>query len=406
MIDRSLYTTAFSSEFGRQMRFIAGPRQCGKTTLAKKKLEDSKCQKLYFNFDQREIRQKLKLDYNFYENEINNLISKPKDIWLCFDEIHKLPAWKNTLKGYFDKNEKLMNFMITGSARLDLFRKSGDSLAGRYFLFRLFPVSLRELYGKNLNISPENDALQFVKNRTDDPHYAQEMLEALLKFSGFPEPLLKGSEKFYRKWHNDYIDRLVKEDLRDLSKIVDLENVATLITILPTKIANPLSINSLTGDLGVSFTAAKNYLQALDLTYITFSIKPYSKRIARAVKKETKCYLYDYTGIQNMGARFENYTALELKILVESWNDSGEGNFDLNYIRTKDGKETDFLITKDGDPWLLLEAKFGSTAISPHHEKQRKMLGNIPFVQIVHENKIMKNPGHGVYIVSASRFFR
>jgi predicted AAA+ superfamily ATPase len=189
MIKRHLENTCFHQLFGRQMRFIAGPRQVGKTTLVKNFLESKQLEKLYFNWDLRETRDRFRKDPYFFETPLYDS-KPPKELpWVCHDEIHKMPQWKNILKDYFDKFENDCHFVITGSARLDWFKKSGDSLAGRYFLFKLFPLCLSEAAGTSApGISENEPAETFIEKRISTVRYEQEAMEQLLNFSGFPEP--------------------------------------------------------------------------------------------------------------------------------------------------------------------------------------------------------------------------
>ncbi len=408
MIKRHLEDICFDTLFGRQMRFIAGPRQVGKTTLAKNFLDLRSLEKLYFNWDLRETRDRYKKDAYFFETLLYD--SKGKDEthlpWICFDEIHKMPKWKNIIKDYFDKFETHCHFLITGSARLDWFKKSGDSLAGRYFLFKLFPLSLSEAVGAQAPVLAEKeDAATFIEKRIQDVRYHQEALDQLLNFSGFPEPFAKANERFHRRWKRDLSERLVREDIRDLTKILNTENIATTIQLLPERIGAPLSLNSLKEDLGISYNAVKSIITAMRLVYIIFLVPPYSERISRTIKKEQKCYYYDWTRCTDFARRFENYVALELKIMVELWNDEGIGEFGLFYVRTRDGKETDFLVTRDGVPWCFFEVKTSDRAIAAHHYKHSQALGDIPVVQITYENNVLKKKDDKFYRISASRFF-
>jgi len=216
------------------------------------------------------------------------------------DEIHKYPEWKNVLKDFFDSFGEKNGFIVTGSARLDMMRKSGDSLAGRYFTFRLNPITLRELTGKSF-LEPPADANDWIMQKLDHPTYKEKELYALLRFSGFPEPLLSTSVRFHNKWRTDYVDRLIREDMRDLTRIQELENIATLMFLLPSKIALPLSINSLTANIKCSFATVSNYLKAMELGYLIFRILPYSKKIARSLTAEVEEALGDCGTISRGG---------------------------------------------------------------------------------------------------------
>ena len=174
---------------------------------------------------------------------------------------------------------------------------------------------------------------------------------------------------------------------------------------LPDRIGSPLSINALREDLQVSYTAVKNAITALQLTHVIFLIPPYSRSISRAVKKEKKSYFFDWARCSNPPSRFENYIAVELKTLIELGNDSGVGSFELYYIRTKDKRETDFLIVKNGRPWCLFEAKLSDAPVENHHRRHAEALGGIPVVQLTQESKVVKKKDGTVYRISASRFF-
>ncbi len=405
MIERTLTQTAFHPNW-RQMRFIAGPRQSGKTTLAKAFLEARGDALFYYNWDSREIKTHHNKGVDFLKRDLLLARSGQKLHWACFDEIHKMPKWRDILKSYFDEHETRARLIVTGSARLDLFRRSGDSLAGRYFLFHLFPLSLFELTRKKDEIlKPFSSAEEFVKDRlsrTTEAH--QTSMHSLIACGGFPEPFLKADSKFHRLWQQNYIDRLVKEDLRDLTRIVDLEKIAALITLLPQRIGNPLSINSLRGDLEASHETVRNYLRALKLCYILFELQAYTRRINRALKKEKKVYFFDWTRIEDAGRRFENYVAAELFGWVNLWRDSGAGNFEIRYVKTRSGQECDFLILKDNEPWLMIEAKLKDASLASYFYHFSERFGKVPIVQLVQEKGVLHVGRDKDYRVSASRF--
>lgn len=406
MVKRHLEKIAFGPEIGRQMVFIGGPRQAGKTTLARGVLANHDSASLYYNWDLREVRDAYRTDPSFFESAMRGVQSKGRVPWVGFDEIHKMPKWKNILKGVFDKFEAECRFIVTGSARLEWFRRAGDSLAGRYFLFHLNPLSLSEVTGRShLEPGPDETALEFVERKLGAGRAEQASMEQLLRYSGFPEPFLKADEAFYHRWQREMMDTLTKEDVRDLTRILAIEPVATLIELIPERVGSPLSLNALRQDVETSYTAVKNAVRAMELTYALFLLSPYSDKVARAVKKERKGYFFDWGRCRVPAKRFENYIAVELKALTDLWHDRGIADFDLMYVRTRDGKETDFLITRDGKPWCLFEAKLQDGAIERHHLDQARALGNVPYVQLAQEGNIYKKPSPGVFRVSASRFF-
>ena len=226
----------------------------------------------------------------------------------------------------------------------------------------------------------------------------------MLRSGGFPDPFLADSDVFIQKWRQDYLDHYVREDLRDLTEIVNVEHCFHLIQLLPPRIGSPLSINALREDLEVSHTAVRNWLRALTLVYVLFWVPPYSKNLSRGIKKEQKCYFFDWSQTQTSASAFENYVAVELFSYCAFLSDAGVGKYDLYYVRTKDGKESDFLIVKDAKPWILFECKLEASEISSHHLLHASKLGNIPFVQLVSKPNVLSIFGKKNVIVSADRF--
>lgn len=404
MKERILEKICFSKDFGRQMRFIAGPRQSGKTTLARSFLKTSHSESLYYNWDEKSIRLNFLSDpHFFYETIKKEGIKKP---WICFDEIHKTKNWKNFLKAHFDHYENRLNTIVTGSARLNLFRRSGDSLAGRYFLFHLYPFSLSELNQRSILKEVKLDAVSFIESRLDtNIKNSRQNLNNLLSYGGFPEPLFKASESFHRIWQRDYLEKLIYEDIKDLSYIKNLDDISLLVKLLPERIGNPLSINSLKENLELNHETVRNYIKYLNLLYLTFQIKPYSKRQKYSVKKEQKLYFHDWTRIFDESCKFENFVACELLSLISLWTDAGLTNAELYYLRQKDKSETDFLIIKDNRPWLMIEVKLNATNIDPHHYRLSEILGNIPVVQIVLSGDHIIKKNNNTFVISAHRFF-
>lgn len=407
MIERHLANLALSDEWGRQMRFIVGPRQSGKTTLARSFLERAGCGKLYYNWDDKMSQLRYRAHPHFFQEDVELLKKVKGTPWVCFDELHKQSKWKNRLKGWFDMYEKKIKFIVTGSAMLDQRRRTGDSLAGRFLVFHLYPFSLEEVLQKKWERqAPPADSLPFIEDRISRSCFAQESLKSLLSLSGFPEPFTKGREAFRLRWQEAYTERVIKEDIRDLTHIHDIANLVTLTRFLPETVGSPLSVNALREDLeNVHFQTVKNYLSALVGTYIIFELSPYSKKIRRAVKKEKKIYFFDWTRVKNESARFENYVAFELFCWVQKWNNAGFGQFRLDYVRQATGKETDFLIVRDELPWLLVEVKLQDQPIASHHYLHMEWLGKIPLVQLCLDSGVKTKGQQKDFRVSASVFF-
>jgi len=290
----------------KNMIFLSGPRQAGKTTLAKI-ISGSFTNSLYFNWDIPQDRTAFFADSAFFEAVKRKDASTPL---IILDEIHKYRDWKNYLKGVYDQFGQSYQFLVSGSGRLDIYQKGGDSLAGRYLLFHLFPFTIAELGGGRVPMRAflsEPLGISMERNRA-----LREMWLRLERLSGFPEPHLAGRDTSYRRWSNTYSQQLIREDIRDMTDIRSVGDVETLYLLLPSKVGSPISVPSLAEDLRVSYNSVNSWLSVFERFLLTFSIAPWTGKIARAIQKERKVYLWDSPRIQNPAARFENMVALEL----------------------------------------------------------------------------------------------
>jgi len=380
------YLTKFVLEdLKEKMVFVGGPRQVGKTTLARELVGNHFQHSGYFNWDNRQDRRSIMQS------------SWPGDaVLIILDEIHKYKKWKSLVKGEYDKLKDKYRFLITGSARLDLYRKGGDSMLGRYHYYRLHPFTLAEVVGgisvpkvfKEIPIPSQND---------------KELFFALDKFGGFPEPFLKQNTRVLRRWHNEKLDRLFREDIRDVEQVRDIVNMQLLGDLLPDRAGSLLSLNSLREDLEVSHRAVSNWINILESFYYCFRIYPFAAKNYRSLKKEAKLYLWDWSEIDQEPARFENCVASHLLKLVHFLHDYEGYRAQLYYLRSIEKKEVDFLVTIDKKPWFAVEAKINDSNASPHLYYFKDKL-KIPFsYQVVKSNGVDRFM-RGVRIVSANRF--
>jgi predicted AAA+ superfamily ATPase len=377
MYQRELYHKIWQElAADKEMIFLAGPRQAGKTTLANI-IAKSFANSLYCNWDIPEQRTRLLHNPSFFEEMERRDASLPLVI---FDEIHKHRDWKNYLKGIYDEFRSDYRFLISGSGRLDIYQKGGDSLAGRYLLFYLFPFTVAELGAARIPLTEFiADPLTVNVERAAE---LQQIWEGLARCSGFPEPFLAGKAASYTRWSNSYARQLIREDIRDLTDIRAVTAMETLYHLLPSKVGNPLSVAGMARDLQVSPVTVQNWLALFERFFLTFSIAPWTTKIARAVLKERKMYLFDVPRIKDAGALFENMVALELWRAVTSWNDLGSGAFGLHFIKNKEKQEVDFLLTRDHEPFLLIEAKLSEKEPSVPLRKFQQALG-VPAVQLI-----------------------
>ena len=320
-------------DLNQKMVFLGGPRQVGKTTLATTLVPAREFQ--YLNWDLDEDRLDI-LKKQF----------APNKALLIFDEIHKYKKWRNYLKGIYDVMKvgrtPERKILVTGSARLDLYRFSGDSLQGRYHFLRMHPLTLAETGGKT-----------------------SKDLENLLQYSGFPEPFFQQSGKELERWAKGYVTRLLRDEMTPLENVQDLGSMELLLHRLPDCVGSPLSINSLREDLQVAHKTVARWLQIIERLYYVFRISPLGGPKIKAVKQERKVYLYDWSRVQDEGARFENLIAVHLNKYVQ-WLEDAEGrNVELRYFRDRDAREVDFVIVENKQPTHLIEVKRSDTVISP-----------------------------------------
>lgn len=338
------------NDLRKKMVFLAGPRQVGKTFLAKQ-LASAFQAPLYLNFDV------------LYDRKIIQEQSwLGTTDFLLFDELHKMPDWKNYLKGVFDARLPHQSVLVTGSARLEIFNQVGDSLAGRYYLHRLLPLSPAEL--KQLNISVS--------------------LDTLLEKGSFPEPFLANSLVEANRWRQQYINSLLTTDVFDFDTVQNIRALRNTFELLRLKVGSPISYQSLSEDIAVSPGTIKKYIAILEALYIIFRVTPFSKNIARSILKEPKIYFFDSGLVDTKapGAQLENFVAVNLLKHVFAKTDYLAENYTLNYLRTKDQREVDFALVKDGTIEQIIELKNSNTEINKsllyfHHTY------NYPAIQLV-----------------------
>jgi len=330
----------------RQMAFLTGPRQVGKTTSCQTLADQGR----YVNWDNQghraiilkgadEVASALKL------HQLEQL--KPV---IVFDEIHKYSKWKNFLKGFFDEYGQKSSIIVTGSSRLDVYKRGGDSLMGRYFPYRMHPLSLAELTSTNLS----------ERGIQSPQRPSPETLERLLVFGGFPEPFLRAENRFSTRWKRLRGEQLVREDIRDITRIQDIGQLETLMQSLAAQAGQLVNYTTLANRINTSVDTIRRWLGALQSFYFCFEVRPWSRNVAKSLRKQPKLYLWDWSLVTaEGGARFENLVASHLLKGVHWWTDRGLGNFGLYFLRDKVGREVDFLVTKDNTPWFLVEAKSG-----------------------------------------------
>ncbi|MGK5084013.1 ATP-binding protein [Bdellovibrionota bacterium FG-1] len=326
------------------MVLLSGPRQCGKTTFARGLYTPSEVH--YLNWDRPADRKSIQA----------SALDEQKDVWIL-DELHKFRRWRNWLKGLYDgfghtSVPRRHKILVTGSARLELYSRGGDSLQGRYFGHRLHPLTLSEATG---SVVPPWAELP--KNILPLKKETQNILEDLQRLGGFPEPFLSGSDRHASRWRLGYGTRLIQEDVRDLEQVQDLARLELLYDRLPDTVGSVLSVNSLREDLEVAHVTLGKWITILERLYAVFRISPFGPAKIKAVKKEPKLFFWDWARVSDEGHRFENLVAVHLLRLAH-WIEDTEGKkAELRYFRTVPGHEVDFVFLLEGKPWMAIEVK-------------------------------------------------
>lgn len=329
-----------------KMVFIGGPRQVGKTTLSREFITQKQ---QYLTWDDLKDRELIK------KHQIS-----PDLKCVVLDEIHKYSRWRTLVKGLFDKYSESLKILVTGSARLDHFRKGGDSLFGRYHYYRLHPLTLPEL----------------------GPSNSEKNLRQLLQFGGFPEPFKEGSDAFYRRWKMERLSRVVYQDLRDLDTVKDLSKMELLVDSLPSRVGSLLSIKSLQEDLEVSPNTVSRWIEVLESVYYCYRILPYGPPKIRAIKQANKIYLWDWAEITDEGPRFENLVAGHLLKYCHFLEDTEGYKMELRYLRDIDGREIDFVVLQNKKPLFAVECKTGERQLSQHVQYFRARTSIPAFYQV------------------------
>jgi len=343
----------------RQMAFVAGPRQVGKTTSCRR-LADA-----YLNMDNVEDRKTVLAGPSALATRLGGALPSGKKAVAVLDELHRWRGWKRFLKGFFDTYENRFRLIITGSSRLDVYRRGGDSMMGRYFLYHMHPFSVGEIARQE---SP--DEILRPPRRIPDSDY-----RALWEHGGYPEPFTRRDARFSRSWRNLHRRQLMREDIRDTTRIQELAQLESLVDLLGGLSGTRLVFRNLAGTLSTSPISVRRWVNTLVSLHHGFLLRPWHRRVTRSLVKEPKWYLRDWSGIEDPGARAETFIACHLLKAVEGWTDLGLGDFGLCYLRDKEQREVDFLVVRDKTPWFMVEAKKGDDAINPALAHFQHMLG-------------------------------
>ena len=351
---------------------LSGPRQVGKTILSKQLTASH----FYLNYDASSDRRIIHAQEWDRDTEL-----------VIFDELHKMKKWKSWIKGIYDTEGISPSLLVTGSARLDTYRKGGESLAGRFFYYRLHPLTVKEI-------------CRYLGEKSETA------LDKIIKFGGFPEPYLKDSETFAKRFRRIHTDTIIREDLLDLERVRDVKSIEILIDLLRTRVGSTTSYTAIANDLQVSIHTVKHWLQILENLYIIFPVRPYHKNIARSLLKESKYYLYDTGAVEgDLGAKLENAVACALLRDLHFIEDTTGSRVALHYLRDKEKHEVDFLPVVDNKPLCMIEVKVSDENFSPSLFRFHRKLENARAFQIVYRLKRKKSKD-GARMLPAHQFLR
>ncbi|MHB9071619.1 MAG: ATP-binding protein [Sedimentisphaerales bacterium] len=363
---KRLYDTILSEHLSsqRQMAFVAGPRQVGKTTTCRNLAEN------YLNWDNTDDRTLITKGPAAIAERLGIEKLRKQAPIMLFDELHKFSKWKQFLKGFFDTYADQIRVLVTGSSRLDIYRRGGDSMMGRYFLYHMHPFTVAEILYQDV---PDSEKIFRAPKLINESEFS-----ALWTHGGYPEPFIKRDMRFSRRWRNLRLQQLLREDIRDLTQIHQLDQLEMLVHLLLLRSSEQLIYSNLASEIQVSVDTMRRWINTLCNLHLGFLIRPWYKNVARSLRKEPKWFLRDWSTIDEPGQRAETFIACHLLKAVEGWNDMGLGDFQLGYLRDLDQREVDFIVVRNGKPWFLTEVKNSDSKLSASLKYYQEKL-KVPF---------------------------
>jgi uncharacterized protein len=341
------------------MAFVAGPRQVGKTTTSRQFATG----KSYFSWDDPDHRRLILKGPATIADEAGTAQLRDRKPVIVFDELHKYARWKAFLKGFFDTYGERVQVIVTGSARLEVYRRGGDSLMGRYLSYRMHPLSVGELIRTDLPVREIAEP-----DRLSDAQFG-----ALWEHGGYPEPFLLRDITFTRRWRDLRRQQLVREDVRDMTRIQEIGQLEVLVELLLERSASHLVYSNLARDVNVSVDTIRRWIAALGALYFGFLVRPWYRNVGKSLRKEPKWYCLDWSSLDDRGQRLETLVACHLLKAVHTWQDLGLGTYELRYLRDKQKREADFVVIRNQKPWFIVEVELSDTSLSPsleHFQRQ------------------------------------
>ncbi|MBI3268226.1 MAG: ATP-binding protein [Planctomycetes bacterium] len=333
------------------MAFVTGPRQVGKTTACRTLAN------VYLNWDDEDDRRDFLKGSAVLASRLGLDRLRAAPPVAVFDELHKFRRWKTLLKGFFDAHGDAARILVTGSSRLDVYRRGGDSLMGRYFPYRMHPFTVAETLAPEL---PDPQRIHRPPARVEEADF-----KALWEHGGYPEPFVRRDARFTRRWAGLRRQQLVREDLRDLTRIQELGQIDVLTALLSERSGEQLVHSNLAQEIRVSVDTLRRWIDTLCGFHLGFLVRPWFRNVERSLRKEPKWFLSDWSGVAEPGKRAETFLACHLLKAAQGWTDLGLGAFELRYLRDKEKRAVDFVLVRDRKPWALVEVKLAEDRIGP-----------------------------------------
>lgn len=337
--ERKIYKELLSHLSSKQVTVITGMRRTGKTTLLKQLLRDTQSTNtLFFDLENREQRELFQIkNYDaIFQKFLERGLDKHKQITIAIDEIQLEPNIPSVIKYLYDHYD--IKFIISGSSSYYLKNFFSESLAGRKYIFELFPLDFGEfLQFKNIIFTPQES---FVDASFDINTYDRLQLwyEEYITFGGFPEVVLTDSIEEKKRILSDILTSYLHIDIRTLIEFEKEKELSLLIKVLASRVGSRLDIKKLAAVTGLNRMTVSSYLELFEKTYLISRIYVHTKNPDREIVKAQKLYFLD-TGLLSAlaeissGAKFENAVFNQLR-------SKGE----VRYFALKTGKEIDFVL--------------------------------------------------------------
>ena len=352
---------------------IHGPRQCGKTTLARGLIARDRPAYSYFSFDDAVTLDAANSD------PVGFIADLPERTIL--DEVQRAPHLFATIKVAVDERRVPGRFILTGSANILLLPKLSDSLAGRMEILRLHPLAQCEIAGLKPKFLDQLLSGSFKTKKV--PRLGPELADRIAN-GGFPAAIARSTPRRRQIWYRDYIETLISRDVRDMAKIASIDIMPRLMALAASQTARLANLSELADPFQQSRTTIRDYVALLERIFLLEHLPPWhSNRLSRLIKSP-KLHLGD-TGVacsllgldaaslradrKVLGQLLETFVYQELRRMA-SWHPS---DLRFHHFRDKDGVEVDIVIESGSTKVAGIEVKAAATVTAADFQGLRKL---------------------------------